>query len=190
MDYPLIDVTQDDNADDALMVSNPSVTKMRNNKYLMIYKAVAMEYDLPFGGPVTHQAAISDSPQGPFVKQKQRLFYKEGEQFPAEDPFVWYHDLADKYYAIVKDFHGTFTHKGASLAFFQSDDGLNWSVAPNPLVSTINIKWVGKGLQKVKRLERPQLLFENGIPIMLYCAVIGKGHSETGTYNVHIPLKP
>lgn len=189
-DTPLVDVSRDENADDALMTSNPSVTKMRDGKYLIVYKAVAKHKPMPFGGPVTHLAAIAETPKGPITKYKQRIFYKEGEMFPAEDPFVWYQENEDKYFGIVKDMHGTFTNAGKSLAFFESEDGLNWRLAEHPLASKIEIKWKDGSVEKVTHLERAQILFEKGKPLVLFCACSkGDPFSTSGTFNVHIPLK-
>ncbi|SIQ36348.1 glycoside hydrolase family protein [Maribacter ulvicola] len=182
---PIIDVSQDKQAYDALMVSNPSVSKMKDGKILMIYKAVAKHKKMPFGGPVTHLAAIADSPEGPFNKKTQLIFYKEGEAFPAEDPYIWYEKKDNRYYAIVKDMTGTFTNQGMSLALFTSMNGLDWKPAKNALVTKREIEWANGELEKVGRLERPQLLIENNQPAMLYCAVQVNGN----TFNVHIPLK-
>lgn len=63
-DKPLIDVSPDDNAWDALMVSNPSITQKPDGTYLMVYKAVAKHKPLPGGGPVVHLVATSQSPTG------------------------------------------------------------------------------------------------------------------------------
>lgn len=188
-DKPFVDVSEVENAWDALMTSNPSVTKMRDGKYLVVYKAVAKHKPMPFGGPVTHLAAIADSPTGPIAKINRRIFYKEGEMFPAEDPFVWYQESCDKYYAIVKDMHGVFTNAGVSLAFFESNDGLNWEPAANPLASSLEVDWEDGTKEKLAKLERAQILFEDGKPVMLYCAsgTIGKFPAES--FNIHIPLK-
>ncbi|MCT4586984.1 MAG: glycoside hydrolase family protein [Carboxylicivirga sp.] len=187
-DKPLIDVSDDEKSHDALMVSNPSLTQMKDGKILMIYKAVAKKNALPFGGPVSHLAAIADSPAGPFKKLNQRIFYEEGQKFPAEDPSIWYDKKVDTYYAIVKDMKGAFTKRGTSLAFFTSKDGLNWAKAEQALASTLQINWED-GIQKVTKLERPQILLENGCPIMLYCSVSENNPFQEPTYNVHIPLK-
>ena len=189
MDKPLVDVSEDEMADDALMTSNPSVTKMQNGRYLIVYKAVAKHGELPFGGPVTHQAAIADTPLGPVTKIRRRIFYKEGEHFPAEDPFVWYHPGSSLYYAIVKDMHGSFTGQGVSLAFFVSEDGLNWEPSENPLASRLEIRWEDGTTDKVKNLERAQVLTDNGDPVMLYCACAKEDPFTSETFNVHIPLK-
>jgi hypothetical protein len=187
-DHPLIDISKDSTADDALMVSNPSVTVMQDGKILMIYKAVARRHALPFGGPVTHLAAISNSPLGPFRKINKRIFYKEGEKFPSEDPYIWYSVQENIYYAIVKDNFGTFTRHGKGLVMFKSKNGLDWNVADEPLVSKIELRGQDGLIENVTRLERPQVLFEDGIPVVLYCAVAFGDPNQHLTKNVHIPL--
>jgi predicted GH43/DUF377 family glycosyl hydrolase len=188
-EQPFVDVSEDENAWDALMTSNPSVTQMHDGKYLVVYKAVAKHKPAPFGGPVTHLAAIADSPTGPINKINQRIFYKEGEMFPAEDPFVWYQGSCQKYYAIVKDMHGTFTKQGVSLAFFESEDGLNWNPATNPLASKLEVVWEDGTKEELAKLERAQILFEDGEPVMLYCASGKTGEFPTRSFNIHIPLR-
>jgi hypothetical protein len=162
---------------------------MHDGRYLIVYKAVAKHEKLPFGGPVTHQAAIADTPLGPVTKIRRRIFYQEGAHFPAEDPFVWYHPGSRMYYGIVKDMQGTFTGQGVSLAFFVSKDGLNWEPAENPLASRLEIRWEDGTIDQVKNLERAQVLTENGDPVMLYCACAKKDPFTSETFNVHIPLK-
>lgn len=180
---PLIDVSPDTLEHDALMVSNPSVTKMADGKYLMVYKAVAKKGKMPFGGPVVHLTAIADNPEGPFIKQLKPVFTAQNLDFPAEDPFVWYENKY--YYAIVKDMNGAFTNAGKSLALFRSEDGLNWEKAKHPLVSKLEIEWENETKQKVIALERPQLFFENEEMIALLCAV---NENITHSFNVQIPL--
>lgn len=185
---PVLDVSPGEHAHDALMVSNPSVTQMKNGDFLMVYKAVAKRNPLPFGGPVSHLAAIARNPAGPFEKYPDRIFYAEGQEFPAEDPSIWYDAKADRYYAIVKDMKGGFTGREHALAFFSSEDGLEWEPGASPLVAALEITWE-TGTQQVIRLERPQILLEDGKPVMLYCAVAPGDYHTTATFNVHIPLK-
>lgn len=180
---PLIDVSPDTLAHDALMVSNPSVTKMADGKYLMVYKAVAKKGKMPFGGPVVHLTATADSPVGPFIKKMEPVFTAQNLDFPAEDPFVWYDDKC--YYAIVKDMNGAFTDAGKSLALFCSKDGLNWKKASHVLVSKLELDWKNGKKQKVIALERPQLFFENGEMVALLCAV---NENIEHSFNVQIPL--
>lgn len=192
-DKPLIDVSPDSLAHDALMVSNPSILQKPDGTYLMVYKAVGKKKPGIWGGPVVHLCATSQSPAGPFKKHPEPIFTSSDSHFPAEDPYIWCQDGA--YYAIVKDMHGSFTKAGRSLALFYSLDGLDWKPVKHPLVSVPEIRWKDGSLMKLAYLERPQLLMENGEPVMLFLAAdtlfgelgdyAGNGHS----FNVHIPLK-
>ena len=183
-DTPLLDVSEDSTVHDALMVSNPSVTEMCDGKYLMVYKAVAKKNILPFGGPIVHLTAISGSPEGPFVKQNKPIFTSEGTSFAAEDPCIWYQD--GSYYAIVKDMQGVFTHQGKSLALFCSKDGFDWKLARHSLVSNLEVLFEDGSIRKFQSLERPQLYFEKGKPVIILLAgQIDKEH----TFNIQIPLK-
>ncbi|MDG1804313.1 glycoside hydrolase family protein [Flavicella sp.] len=185
-DQPLIDVSNDSTAHDALMLANPSVTRHPDGRYVLVYKCVGKKRKLPNGGPVVHMVAFSDSPTGPFTKHPDPIFTAKGNEFPAEDPYIWTQD--GKMFAIVKDFKGTFTKKGQSLALFESKNGIEWDLSQNPLVSTVKIEWENR-TQKVKHLERPQLFFKNGKPYSLMCA------SDTldvngvlQSFNVQIPV--
>jgi predicted GH43/DUF377 family glycosyl hydrolase len=183
-DTPLIDVSPDSTADDALVVNNPSITRKPDGGYLMVYKAVGKKKPAPFGGPVVHKVAMADSPLGPFRKQPGTVFEAKGSDFPAEDPFIWYQ--SGRYWAIVKDMHGAFTKAGQSLALFQSSDGLDWQLAKHPLVSKLEIKWEDGRVEKVAHLERPQLWLKDGKPQVLFLAA---DFDPTQSFNVHIPLK-
>lgn len=188
-DHPIIDVSNDSAAYDALMVANPSITETPDGKYLMIYKAVAKMKKGIFGGPVVHLYAFADSPEGPFKKYNVPVFTAEGSDFPAEDPYIWCED--NVFYAIVKDMHGAFTQKGRSLALFYSIDGIDWKPCDNCFISTPQITWEDGSSLRLSHLERPQLLFENGKPIMIFFAADEMNdYSKAGqSYNVHIPLK-
>lgn len=186
-DQPLIDVSADTNAPDALMIANPSVTRRSDGGYLMIYKAVAKQKKAPFGGPVVHLTATSDSPTGPFVKQLKPIFTREGVMFPAEDPFVW--RGADRFWAIVKDFNGHFTGRGYSLALFESPDGFDWKPARHVLVTLPELRLADGTVRKLSALERPQLFFEAGRPAVFLCAG-AEAKDRDHSFNVRIPLDP
>lgn len=192
-DKPLIDVSSDSLAHDALMVSNPSILQRPDGTYLMVYKAVGKKKAGIWGGPVVHLCATSDSPMGPFKKYPNPIFTSAESSFPAEDPYIWYQNGG--YYAIVKDMHGSFTKAGRSLALFYSVDGLDWKAVDKPLVSMPEIHWKDGSIMKLQHLERPQLLIEDGKPTMLFLAAdtlakeLGKYAENGHSFNVHIRLK-
>ncbi|MGQ1788099.1 glycoside hydrolase family protein [Saccharicrinis sp. GN24d3] len=187
-DDPLIDVSPDSTAMDALLVSNPSVTQRPDGGFMMVYKAVGKKKKRISGGPVVHCVATSDSPTGPFKKYDLPVFTAEGHDFPAEDPSIWFQD--GKYRAIVKDMHGAFTKAGQALVLFESEDGFDWKLADNSLVSKLQINMASGELIKLKHLERPQIYRENGKPIALLCAAdTMDSNGVLHAWNVQIPLK-
>jgi predicted GH43/DUF377 family glycosyl hydrolase len=186
-DEPVLTVSADGSAPDALVVNNPSVAERPGGGVLMIYKAVGLKRPLPFGGPVVHLVATADSPIGPFTKQPGEVFGAKGVMFAAEDPFIW--RGADRYWAIVKDNAGHFTQRGYSLALWESADGMDWKLGKHPLVATPEMTWADGRKQTLDALERPQLLFDDGQPIALLCAA-ADAKGRDGSFNVQIPLKP
>lgn len=185
-DEPVIDTSAEPDAPDHLCVANPSATEMPGGRYLLVYKAVAARNPLPFGGPVTHLVATAPAPSGPFTKNLKPVFTVAGHDFPAEDPYVW--TAEEGFLAIVKDFDGSFTRAGRSLALFVSSDGFDWRPADHPLVATTEIRWEDGEVQELHRLERPQLWLEDGRPRVLYCAA-SPDTSESHSFNVHIPIQ-
>ncbi|MFI3248972.1 MAG: glycoside hydrolase family protein [Rikenellaceae bacterium] len=185
-DEPLIDITDDPEAYDCLMTSNPSVCQRPDGGMLYVYKAVSTRLPLPNGGPVVHMAATSDSPTGKVTKAKDLVFHYEGERFAAEDPYIWYAD--GKYRAIVKRIKEGDGKRLFSLMHFQSDDGFDWIEAPYKEVSALEITWEDGKYQKLEHLERPQVYIEDGEPMLLLCAADTLEGFKRHSFNVQIPL--
>ena len=184
-DKPLIDSTP--GFFDALCCANPTATQRPDGSILMVYKAVGDKKEPPFGGPVVHIVATSDSPTGPFEKHPKPVFLVEGVNFAAEDPFIWLGK--DRYWAVVKDNDGRFTGRGYSLALFESHDGYDWKLAKHRFVSTPEIPLTDGTRQKLTVLERPQVwLDKNGEPAVLFCAG-SEAPDRSTSFNVQFPLK-
>ena len=102
--------------------------------------------------------------------------------------FIW--RGADRYWAIVKDRDGHFTGiKGFSLALFESADGFDWQPAKHLLVTAPGFTWADGRREDLVVMERPQLLFEDGRPIALFCAA-AKTRDKADGFNVQLPLAP
>ena len=187
-DKPVVDVTP--GFHDALMTSNPAVCATHEGKTLMVYKAVGTQKPAPFGGPVVHIAALAETPTGPFIKHPTPVFTKEGVLFAAEDPYIWCENK--RYWAIVKDNEGYFTHAGKSLALFTSENGLDWKPTEKPLISTTEISWADGKKQKLNSLERPQLWRSEsergGKEAVLFCAC-DETKERTHSFNLAIPVE-
>jgi hypothetical protein len=188
-DEPVLDITHGDSlAHDALMTSNPSVCRMHDGGYLMVYKAVGKKFPPPNGGPVVHMVATSDSPTGPFKKYPDPVFLEEGVRFPAEDPYIWYQD--GRYRAIVKWIeHKEGGHRHFSLVHYDSDDGIDWKKAKHFMISEREFQWEKGRVQQFTHLERPQVFIENGEPVALLCAADTLDEYRVRhSFNVQIPL--
>ena len=168
-----------------IVVVNPSVERRADGKYILMFKgwtAGKGHY-----GPV-HGVALGDTPIGPFEVQPAPVLavpLEDGRSAMAEDPYLWYDKNHQRFYAIVKDFHGQITGAGASMALFESTHGTRWEPSTHRLVSGMQIRYADGTVKKVRHLERPQLLLnDKDQPRTLYAAVKQGDHS----FNVHIPL--
>jgi len=183
-DGPVIDISPE--GIDSLMTSNPTAVVKPDGRILMVYKAVSKYGELPRGGKVICGAAEADHPLGPFTKFGDPIMENPENAWSVEDPFIWYED--DRYWALVKDFHGYFTHTdGKAVALFTSEDGRRWHPAEHPFAFTQRLDY-GTQSKDVNNLERPQLFFENGRPSVLLCACMEQRGADR-TYNIRIPLK-
>ena len=187
MDKPVLSVSADSTAYDALMVSNPAATFDDKGRAILLYKMVCKNGKIN-GGQVRFGVAFADSPFGPFVKHNKTIFEATDgakEWMVAEDPFVWYHK--GNYFAIVRDVVGKFTGDSGAFAMMISKNGTDWLPAKYPKVVGSTFLWEN-GEKSVSKLERPCLYLENGVPKYLYGATRANVE-QTMSYNVAVPLQ-
>lgn len=194
-DKPVLDVSEDPTAPDALMTSNPAVNIAPDGRIFAVYKAVGKQegwkpvdlnspdsWLVSKGSGVRYMVAFAENPLGPFKKQKETVFDLKGtehEHMIAEDPYVWSQD--GKYYAVCCDIKGRFTNDTGAFALMESTNGIDWQVAKHPLVVPSRILLVD-GSRTEYKLERPQLLVEDGVPTMLLGAL---GITVDGVHRGH-----
>jgi predicted GH43/DUF377 family glycosyl hydrolase len=186
MDHPVLSVSPDSAAYDALMVSNPAAAFDEKGRVILLYKQVCKNGKIN-GGQVRFGVAFADSPFGPFKKHDKTIFEATDgakEWMVAEDPFVWFHK--GNYFAIVRDVVGKFTGDPGAFALMISKDGFNWQPARYPKVISSTFIWENKE-KSVSKLERPCLYMENGVPKYLYGATRAD-KTESMSFNVAVPL--
>lgn len=184
-DKPVIDVSPDSTAYDALMMANPAITVDQNGRAVLVYKQVAKNGAMR-GGKVRFGVAFSNSLLGPYTKSPTPIFESKagGKSWMiAEDPFIWNYN--GTIYAIVTDVVGLFTNKEAALALLKSKDGINWEQTKYPKVVPHRLKFEGSIVSDDK-LERPCLYLENGVPIYLFGA--HGVNKRAYSVNVAVPL--
>ncbi len=186
-DKPVLDVSSDPLAPDALMVSNPAATFNDKGEIILVYKQVS-KGETYKGGKVTYGVAFAKSPVGPFKKEIKRIFeLKEGNDtwMVAEDPYIWFQDKT--YFVIVRDVVGKFTGQSGAWALLVSENGKEWSPAKYPKVIKALPEWEDGSLC-TGILGRPCLLIENGSPRFLYAAYTIEEQGRRSC-NIAIPLK-
>lgn len=187
LDQPILSVSNDPSAYDALMVSNPAATVDDRGRVILIYKQVGIT-DKINGGMVRFGVAFGDSPLGPFQKHAQPIFRtKKGSKdwMLAEDPFVWFQQ--GRYLAIVRDVIGKFTGEEGALALMISKNGTNWKPAKHSKVIGSAFYWEG-GISSTSKLERPSIYFEDGLPLYLFGATRAD-KAQSLSFNVAVPFK-
>ena len=140
--------------------------------------------------------ARADSVFGEYerVGEHQGMITVEGKKVSLEDPYVWHKD--ETYHMLVKNFHSDFDTPERGAIYLYSPDGIHWQVpAEGAGTYTLDVTWKEGITTRQRRMERPQLLIENGIPKFLYLSTIfneeGKKHinNHVGIYNVVFEVK-
>lgn len=184
-DKPVLDVSADSTAHDALMVSNPAATVDEAGRVILLYKQVEKNGTMK-GGKVRFGVAFSNALTGPFVKHPSPVFDagdRGNEWMVAEDPYLWHYK--GKNYAIVRDVVGKFTGETGSLALMTSTNGYDWQPARFPKVIGKTVyQTTGKPFDD--KLERPCLYTEKGVPKLLFGAM--GFHNREHAMNIFVPL--
>ena len=156
---------------DCTITTNPSVAILPNGKTYMIYKSRQA-----IGKPLQLGIAVADRPDGRFERlSDQPILNFDNEDFHIEDPFLWYDERRKKFCLITKDDckNGSsgITGEWGSGFYAESDDCIDFEIAPHPKVYSRKIKWAD-GRETIQgNLERPSVLFdEDGRPTHLFCA--------------------
>lgn len=152
-----------------LMVSNPSVVKTFDDRYIMFYKGVVDNGTMK-GGQVSILSAESKFPNGPFHPKNVCVFQSVGLTFPFEDPYVFYH--GGKYWAVVKDMVGAIGKRKRSLLLFSSEDAIAWDAHTE--LCDRRIRYVNGSYNDFYLVERPHVWLSIEGNGFLTCAVSEK----------------
>jgi beta-galactosidase len=186
-DRPILAPEPDTTSPDAVMVSNPALTFNDRDEVVLVYKQVAYNGNFR-GGRVRFGVAFAPTVLGPYKKHPRSIFEStdpavKGEWMLAEDPFIWFQE--GRYHAVVRDVTGRFTgDKG--LALFTSTNAIDWAPTSKPRFLDRQIYSQG-GTPLGDKLERPWLLFSEGIPKYLFgsMGIDGRRHSM----NISLEIK-
>lgn len=154
----------------------------------MIYKS--REYS---GSTLQLGVAIADNPAGPFQRlSNQPILGFDNPDLHVEDPYLWHAD--GQFHLLMKDDFknncGGITGEWGAGIYATSDDCIHWNIHPDPKAYSRTVKWDDGSEIEMCNLERPNLLFQDGVPTHLFAAT-GTGEKAwhfDHTWNMVIPL--
>jgi len=176
---PLLE-TGEEGAWDDHCTTNPAFVRLPDGSCRLYYKSWnTREYEsqpkgVPIRGNRKYGLAIASRPEGPYLKVKENPvidFSGKGDNRQLEDAFVWFEK--GRYHLVARDM-GFFDHSLGLL--FESQDGLRWSdpeIAYHALSHYVQEAPGPAHLKRQGRLERPQLLMNDGVPTHLFGAAQG-----------------
>jgi len=170
---------------DAAITSNPAPVIHEDGSVLLIYKSA------PYGYPKrnTHYAmhfgaARAKHYLGPYSRvSEDNMITIAGVQADVEDPYIWHDGVS--YRMLAKSMDASVTGEEGAGFFAYSHDGINWQLTENPAAYSKTIVLEGGAEKKMKRLERPQVLLQNGAPTHVFFASI---HPGGDIFNIVRPL--
>ena len=156
--------------------SNPSLIK-HNGTYKLYFKAViplpegAERQAWQNGNNWTYGVALSDTLEGPYTKEKERVTKID---FPVEDAYVF--TWEDRVYMLTRDMNEA---RGGGGLLWMSEDGFDFDYDQAVLGFYHLDHYIGKAEAEkllayrgsaAGHLERPQILYIDGKPSYLYMA--------------------
>jgi hypothetical protein len=174
---------------DALMTTNPAPCVHPDGSVLLIYKAVGFRGDLLRVG-----VAKADHYLGLYERLADEPIFRFDEtEDHVEDAYVWHSDSDGSgggYQLIMKDMKGGICGERGGGIHARSADGVHWSISDPALAYSRTIHWNDGSTTLQSRLERPQLLIENGVPTHLFAATSIDGDRKAiDTWNMVIPIR-
>jgi hypothetical protein len=179
---------------DARILSNPTVTQLRNGSLLMVYKSSNPASANATQTQVCLGVARADAWAGPWARVRDDpIIPCPQHSFLGEDPTVWV-DAARGTVAhlVFKDFAGAFTHAGYSGAHAVSgDEGATWSLAQPALAYTTTHLWEDGRTRRQRAQERAQVILSaQGLPVAMSFGTDTALNGSQVYWNMIMPLVP
>jgi len=146
------------------MVTNPAPVILQNGTVLLFYRGSSTQ-----GTTKIYQIGLASAPswKGPYTRVVDSSLFTVSN----EDPFVW-QETDGHFHMLTHYFAG-----GGGHAF--SADGVNWKFAG--VAYNESVVWDDNTTTKFGRRERPQVLIENGKPVILFNGVTPEGSNDSFT---------
>lgn len=155
-------------------VTNPAPYVFPNGSVLVMYRGHK---------PEKLGASFSDSFEGPYHAVGAVPLFEDAD----EDPYIW-RNSADGIFHGVTHWMGKSSGVGGGGRHIWSEDGLIWKVSTALAYHTL-VQWDDGNSTQATSRERPQLLVENGTPLVLYNGLQPSGKHNSGkTFTLAQPI--
>jgi len=172
---------------DGAIISNPAAAINPDGSVLLVYKSAPVPYPARYKNRALYfGVAAAPNYLGPYkrLKNGKRIAIKGAEDAHIEDPYIW---RADGYYHLVaKMFSKNLTGESGAGFYAYSKDGIEWTLPKNPKAYSRTVLFENGEKITMKKLERPQILIQNGKPTHIFFAA---NKNDGPIYNQVIPLK-
>ncbi|MCG6187587.1 glycoside hydrolase family protein [Maribellus maritimus] len=170
---------------DGAITSNPAPVIHKDGSVLLVYKSAPVPYpernqnrEMRFG------VAVADHYLGEYKRHGENNQIKITPiDTDVEDPYVWYDGF--RYVMLAKCMNESITGEDGAGFVASSKDGINWQIPDSPKAYSRYITYTDGDFETMKKLERPQILMENGIPTHVFFACT---NSNLEIFNMVKPL--
>ncbi len=171
---------------DSLMTTNPAPCVLESGEIHLLYKSVNNQT-----GPIQYGVARATAFDAPFerIGPDAPITFQD-VSISYEDAYIWHQDGI--FHMIFNDMTGKLTGEDHAGALAVSSDGIDWKLANPPKAYSRKIRWQDGTETTQGSFERPQLLFENGMPTHLFAATAdgpGGFARANHTWNMVVPLR-
>jgi hypothetical protein len=176
---------------DNQITSNAAPCVMPDGKVFLVYKSTRTGHwkNGYFDPDFRMGVAVAENYLGPYkqVSEKPLLTFEGTKNSNVEDAYIWYDK--DGFHLLCKIFDSGVQLIGENGGGIHavSRDGINWELARNPKGYSRTITWADGKKETMRRLERVQLLIEEGVITNAIFSII----NEKGPpgRNIVVPVK-
>lgn len=171
---------------DGAIISNPAPVIHEDGSVLLIYKSAPVPYpERNMNRKMEFGVAKADHYLGEYRRvSSNNQISLSPITTDVEDPYVWYD--GNKYHMLAKCMNEAITGERGAGFYSTSENGMAWTIAEIPNAYTKELELTDGRTVTMKKLERPQVLFEKGKPTHVFFACTTP---ENEIFNIARPLR-
>ena len=164
---------------DAIITSNAAPWVNEDGSVMLIYKSWTIHANEYYAGHKPGEVnqllgiAHADHYLGEYKRLSEKRIFNDSEiPFNSEDPFLWKQNGKYQLFAKIFEAGEELIGEAGSRYHATSSDGINWKIDTTGIAYSRSVTFTDGTTETFKRLERPQLLIQDGKPTHIYFAVL------------------